>query len=126
MEPAAASSKNDAPVVLDGNRPSGVTSHDAKVHLSGQWYIIHSTRSIWRGKRNARVTIAESGNEATYTYQEPGDSAIHELIISSSQWEVLGKGKAGHLASWMRETPYGIEDSSGTPVSDPRPNIRFC
>jgi hypothetical protein len=47
-----------------------------------------------------------------------GSHKVKRTKISGSDvinggWEVLGIGKEGNLESWMIETAYGIEDSSG-------------
>ena len=88
---------------------------DAEVEISGPgvWFVIHSTSVEWHEKRNIRLAIPKDEGDITYTYQELKRSAIHEEVVKRSGWRGLSRGRVGKLESWMRETPYGIEDSSG-------------
>jgi hypothetical protein len=88
---------------------------DTEVEISGPgvWFVIHSTSLAWHEKRNVRLTIPNDDGDATYTYQEPKGSAIHKEVVKSSGWKGLCRGRVGKLESWMRETAYGIEDTSG-------------
>jgi hypothetical protein len=91
---------------------------DTEVELSGPefWRVAHSTRVAWHGRRNIRLAISENDSDVTYTYQEPNEPAIHTEVVKRSGWKGLCRGRIGKLESWMRETPYGIEDSAGRSI----------
>jgi hypothetical protein len=84
--------------------------------LKYDWYLQHSTRAIWHQKRN--VQAVESRDERNlasltllYSFQEANSSRIQTCL--EEHCKLLESGRDGKLESWMRETQWGIEDSSG-------------
>ena len=100
---------------VDGASAAGNLVADTEVDISGPgvWFVVHSTSVAWHEKRNIRLSIPKEDGDVTYTYQELNGSAIHEKVVKHSGWRGLSRGRVGKLESWMRETPYGIEDTSG-------------
>jgi hypothetical protein len=86
------------------------------LRLEGDWYVRHSTRAIWHGKRNVQVNGSHDkrtlpSETLLYSYQERADPEVKTRLEECCK--LLGQGKDGKLESWMRETEWGIEDSSG-------------
>ena len=70
----------------------------------------HSSRQLWHGRRNVHTEFTAEGS-LNYTYQER--ETLEIKAHKDTDWRVVVDGKDGHLQSWMIETEFGIEDSSG-------------
>ncbi|KAF4629378.1 hypothetical protein G7Y89_g8773 [Cudoniella acicularis] len=88
-----------------------------QLNLGTELYLQYSTRTFWHQKRNVLAESPDNHNSSasknlTYTYQ---DSWFNTKLKSRTEgaFKILGKGKDGKLESWMIETEWGIEDSSG-------------
>lgn len=84
--------------------------------LKEDWYLRLSTRAIWHQKRNVQADGSHdernlASQTLLYSFQEANSSRIQTCL--EEHWKLLGSGKDGKLESWMRETEWGIEDSSG-------------
>jgi hypothetical protein len=74
------------------------------------WHVQYSSRKLWHGKRNVHANFTAS-DSLDYTYQEKWGFRIK--AYEETDWKVVGNGKDGKLESWMTETEFGIEDTSG-------------
>ncbi|KAH7360440.1 hypothetical protein BKA65DRAFT_493134 [Rhexocercosporidium sp. MPI-PUGE-AT-0058] len=80
------------------------------------WYLHHSTRATWLGKRNVQVEASDdAGNlpseTLTYSYQELHSSEVKTQVDRDGR--VILEGRDGKLLSWMTVTDLGIADDSG-------------
>jgi hypothetical protein len=114
---------NDEIITL--NSPSSILCSPMRVN--GDWYVRHSTRSIWRGKRNVQINgvhdpISKPADgspqvktpkslDLPFSYQEEGEAEVRVRVETG--WKELGEGRDGKLKWFWKKTPYGIEDSSG-------------
>jgi hypothetical protein len=86
---------------------------------SPQWHVSHSTHEQWKSARNVQLRLGPtSESEIKWSWQMLSSPKVKRSKTGGSDvikggWEVLGAGKEGNLESWMIETAYGIEDSSG-------------
>jgi hypothetical protein len=92
-----------------------------------KWHISHSTSAEWIAVRNVQMRLKspETLDTATSTlrpkiewsWQALGSDQVKRSLVDGdgdhAHWDVLGRGKEGNLESWMIETEWGIEDSSG-------------
>lgn len=65
---------------------------------TGTWHVQHSSRHVWRGKRNVRAEFTAEGVE--YTYQKRGNSEIK--THKDTDYKAVVEGKDGHLESWRK------------------------
>lgn len=84
--------------------------------LGEDLYLRHSTRAIWHQKRNVQANGSlDERNLASqtllYSFQEANSSRVQTCL--EEHGKLLGSGKDGKLESWMIQTEWGIEDSSG-------------
>jgi len=92
--------------------------------IGGYAYLSHTSRAGWKSQKNiifSCETTTESGTarsakdqklSVSYESSEGGSKTIEEL----TGWEFVGGGRYGPLESWMVETDFGIEDTSGKTI----------
>ncbi|KAF2498849.1 hypothetical protein BU16DRAFT_524895 [Lophium mytilinum] len=107
-----------------GDSASSLSPQSSKVPFGwGTWYLSHSTHERWRGKRNVRLCWVKAkqedaqATELEWSWQAVDREEVKRLRVPADAIEdryvVLGTGKEGSLQGWMKETEYGIADSSG-------------
>lgn len=86
------------------------------MRLRGDWYVRHSTRTFWLGKRNVQVNgfydnESPQSNALPFSYQDLIGPEVRTRMEAG--WKVLGEGRNGKLPDYLRETEWGLEDNSG-------------